>query len=235
MPGVLIFGGTTEGRQAALREKNAVVCVTGEYARQLLPPDTDCRVGRLDREGMLALMRELRPERVVDATHPFAADVTANVAACCAELGIPLERVRRPEIDGPWRAWTCRAKDAEEAARLAAASRGNILLTTGSRTLDVYARAVDPQRLWARVLPTVDSLERCARAGIPSSHVIAMQGPFGAALNAALYDQLDSRVMVTKDSGREGGLEEKVLPALARELDVIVIDRPEEEPCAGRV
>ena len=235
MPGVLIFGGTTEGRQAALREKDAVVCVTGEYARQLLPPEVNCRVGRLDREGMLDLMRRMRPDRVVDATHPFAAEVTANVAACCAELGIPLERVRRPELDGPWRAWTHRAKDAEEAARMAAAAAGNILLTTGSRTLDVYGRAVDPQRLWARVLPTADSLERCARAGIPASHVIAMQGPFSAAFNAALYDQLDIRVMVTKDSGREGGLEEKVLPALARELDVIIIDRPEAETCAGKV
>ena len=57
----------------------------------------------------------------------------------------------------------------------------------------------------------------------------------GRRRNAALYDQLDIRVMVTKDSGREGGLEEKVLPALARELDVIIIDRPEAETCAGKV
>ena len=56
-----------------------------------------------------------------------------------------------------------------------------------------------------------------------------MQGPFSPELNEALYDQFDIQVMVTKDSGKAGGLEEKVLPALAREMDVIVIDRPEEE------
>ena len=78
------------------------------------------------------------------------------------------------------------------------------------------------------MLPTAEALSLCRTAGIPSSHVIAMHGPFSAALNAALYDQLSVRVLVTKDSGREGGLEEKVLPALEREIHVILIERPEE-------
>ena len=56
-----------------------------------------------------------------------------------------------------------------------------------------------------------------------------MQGPFSQDLNGALYDQFGIQVMVTKDSGAAGGLEEKILPALAREIDVIVIDRPEGE------
>ena len=57
-------------------------------------------------------------------------------------------------------------------------------------------------------------------------HVIAMQGPFTAALNAALYDMLDIRAMVSKDSGAAGGVPEKVLPALERGIHVIMIARP---------
>ena len=68
----------------------------------------------------------------------------------------------------------------------------------------------------------------CESAGILPAHIIAMQGPFSAALNAALYDQLDIRVMVTKDSGVQGGVPEKVLPALERDIHVILIERPEE-------
>ena len=61
------------------------------------------------------------------------------------------------------------------------------------------------------------------------SHIIAMQGPFSRALNAALYDQLHIRVMVSKDSGQPGGVADKVLPALERGIDVIMIERPKED------
>ena len=103
-----------------------------------------------------------------------------------------------------------------------------MLLTTGSHTLGAFAAAADPSRLYARVLPTAEALSLCAAAGIPASHVIAMQGPFSRALNAALYDQLGIAVLVTKDGGREGGVEEKVLPALERGIGVILIERPGE-------
>ena len=232
---VLIFGGTVEGRQTALRERDAVVCVTSAYARELLPPEIDCRVGRLDQAQMLALMQSLRPERVIDATHPYAVQVSENIRFCCDQLGLPCQRVTRPPCDGPWRAHVRSARDTQHAACLLAATEGRVLLTTGSHTLAAYTAATDPQRLWARVLPTMEALTLCRQAGLPASHVIAMQGPFSAALNAALYDQLGIQVMVTKDSGVAGGLEEKVLPALARDIDVIVIERPQEEICAEKV
>ena len=85
----LIFGGTTEGRQALIREPDAVVCVTSDYARSLLPPGTDCRVGALNRAEMLDLMQSLQPRRVIDATHPYAAHITETLRQVTKELGIP--------------------------------------------------------------------------------------------------------------------------------------------------
>lgn len=146
---------------------------------------------------------------------------------CCAELDIPYERISRPSVSGSWKSLVRHAENAEHAARMLSETGGNILLTTGSQTLEIYAAAVPAKRLWVRVLPTREALELCERSGIHPSHIIAMQGPFSAELNGALYDQFWIRVMVTKDSGIAGGLEEKVLPALAREMDVIVIDRPD--------
>ena len=87
---------------------------------------------------------------------------------------------------------------------------------------------MEPARVWARVLPTPEALSLCAAAGVAPAHIIAMQGPFSEALNAALYDQLAIRVMVSKDSGPQGGVAEKVIPALARDIHVILIDRPQE-------
>ncbi len=223
----LIFGGTSEGRLAAEKEKDAVVCVATEYGASLLPPGTKCHVGRMEPEEMAAFMRELRPARVIDATHPYAVHATDNIRACCAELDIPYERISRPSVSGSWKSLVRHAENAEHAARMLSETGGNILLTTGSQTLEIYAAAVPAKRLWVRVLPTREALELCERSGIHPSHIIAMQGPFSAELNGALYDQFGIRVMVTKDSGTVGGLEEKVLPALVREMDVIVIDRPD--------
>ena len=96
-----------------------------------------------------------------------------------------------------------------------------------------YTALVEPDRLWVRVLPTHEALSLCREAGVESAHVIAMQGPFTRDLNAAMYDMLDIRVMVTKDSGKQGGVEEKVIPALERDIHVILIDRPGEVSYAG--
>ena len=234
MAELVIFGGTAEGRQAALAHPGAAVCVTSAYARELLPADAYVRVGRLNAEEMLAFLQKEQPKKVIDATHPYALQATANIAACCRELCIPLERVSRPVTPGAWRQEAQHVASSEAAARAALKIRGNILLTTGSHTLSVYTAILPPERLWARVLPTPEALGLCAAAGLPSAHIIAMQGPFSAAFNAALYDQLDIACMITKDSGQPGGVEEKVLPALQRDIHVIMIDRPKEETCAEK-
>ncbi|MBQ9301269.1 MAG: precorrin-6A reductase [Clostridia bacterium] len=232
MPGVLIFGGTTEGRELAKRYPRSLVCVTSAYARALLPADTDCRVGAMDAAAMENLIRQMRPERVIDATHPYAARATAAIRACCERLHVPYQRVARPVSPGAWRQYVRAVADTAAAVDALREAQGNILLTTGSHTAADYAAALDVSHLWVRVLPTREALALCADAGIPASHVIAMQGPFSEALNAALYDQLDIRVLVTKDSGKPGGVAEKVIPALKRDMEVILIERPKEEPCA---
>ena len=76
------------------------------------------------------------------------------------------------------------------------------------------------------ILPTRAALDLCLNAGLPASHIIAMQDPFTVALNAATYDMLGVSVMVTKNSGAAGGVDKKIKPALARGIHVIVIRRP---------
>ena len=226
----LIFGGTTEGRQALIREPDAVVCVTSDYARSLLPPGTDCRVGALNRAEMLDLMQSLRPRRVIDATHPYAVQVQANIRFCCSKLDIPLTRIERPaDAQDDWRKLVHTVRDAHEAADALTETEGPIFLTTGSHTLSVYTRVIPPERLYVRVLPTMESLRLCQEAGILPSHICAMQGPFSQDLNLALFKELHIRTMVTKDSGAAGGLMEKVRAALALDIDILLIRRPNPE------
>ena len=239
MSEIVIFGGTTEGRLTAEQLLadgcDVTVAVTSEYARSLLPPRIKCRVGILNREEMRSWLRSVRPCRVIDATHPYAVNATRNIRETCQALAIPYSRVERPLEAAPWQQDVQHVPDTKAAVCAVKTTNGPVLLTTGSHTLSCYARDIDPARLWVRVLPTREALDLCMEAGIPASHIIAMQGPFTKAFNAALYDQLNIRVVVTKDSGKAGGVEEKVIPALEREIHVIMIDRPKEEEsaCAG--
>ncbi len=232
MSQIVIFGGTVEGRLMAVRLRDSgesvTVSVTSEYARTLLPDDMNCHVGVLDREQMAQFLENTRTNKVIDCTHPYAVRATENIRACCAQLNIPYERIARAPSEGEWVRYVEHAEDSRKAAEALARTSGNILLTTGSHTLDIYAEKADPARIWARVLPNSEALRLCAEAGILPSHIIAMQGPFSTAFNAALYDQLDIRVIVSKDSGVQGGVAEKVLPALERDIHVILIDRPKE-------
>ena len=95
----IIFGGTTEGReQAALalaRGESVLVSVTSEYARQFLPEGAACHIGALDEAAMKAWIAAERPERVIDATHPFAVRATQTIRACADALHIPYVRIER--------------------------------------------------------------------------------------------------------------------------------------------
>lgn len=238
MERVLIFGGTTEGREAAAawtaKGRSVIVSVTTEYAWSLLPPDTACHVGALAEPAMLDFIRQTAPDLIVDATHPYAVRATASIARCAEALGIPCQRIQRPDsiCAANWKDMQ-RVPTAEAAAQALLQTDGPVLLTTGSHTLSVYTAAIAPARLYVRVLPTVQAIELCGQCGILPSHIIAMQGPFSQALNGALYDQYGIRAMVTKDSGDAGGVAEKIVPAIQRNIRVILIDRPKEASHAG--
>ncbi|MEG1501539.1 MAG: precorrin-6A/cobalt-precorrin-6A reductase, partial [Clostridiales bacterium] len=84
-------------------------------------------------------------------------------------------------------------------------------------------------RILARVLPTSDILKKCEDLGLAANQIIAVQGPFSADFNLAVYRDHQIDILVTKDSGPEGGVGEKVYPALAAGLQVLMIRRPVPE------
>ena len=232
---VLLFGGTSEGRELAewLSSRNScdvVVSSLTEYGGSLVEelPRVRSLTGRMLPDQMERLMAERAFACVVDATHPYAAGVSASIAASAQKSGTPCLRVlREGEPQGPWTG----VADAAEAARFLAAREGNVLLTTGSKELSVYVDALPDyrERLFARILPVPSSIEAAAALGIPTDHVVAMQGPFSKELNVALIHQLGIRMLVTKASGRAGGFWEKVEAARDCGVELVVIRRPVEE------
>ncbi len=225
---IVVFGGTTEGRALSRLLAGAgaelTVCVATDYGReeQGSCPGVTVRTGALDAEEKRALLGGAA--LCVDATHPYAAHVTASVRAACAEAGVEYLRLLRPP------SYTGEAvvvPDAEAAAAYLREREGAVLLTTGAKELAAF-RGLDPARLCPRVLPCRESLAACEALGIPRRNIIAMQGPFSRELNAAMLRHFGARYLVTKDGGAPGGFPEKAAAAAETGATLVVLRRPEE-------
>ena len=226
-----VFAGTTEGR--ALVELLAgqpvavTACVATEYGGALLEPRENLTVSRerLTREEMEELFTREGFALVVDATHPYAAAVTENIAAACEGTGTEYLRLLRSAGDVPEGA-VC-VPDIQGAVDYLADTRGNILLTTGSKELAKYTALPDfAGRVYARVLPMEASLLSCREAGLAPDHVIAMQGPFSREMNTALLRAVSAKYMVTKDTGDAGGFGKKAAAAREAGAVLVVVGRP---------
>ncbi|MCM1183684.1 MAG: precorrin-6A reductase [Roseburia sp.] len=240
MKEILIFAGTTEGRRLSelLAEAGLAhtVCVATEYGEIVLTPHplATVRRGRLNREEIQALLMEKRFCAVVDATHPFARAVTENIQAALAAFGetLPYLRLKRGGASPEETGIDCFETN-EACAEALTHTEGNILLTIGSKELSAYCRTEAlRQRLYVRVLPSVESLSLCMEQGICGKHIIAMQGPFTAEMNEAVLRQYAISCLVTKESGGAGGYPEKAAAAKRTGARLFVIGRPEEEGCS---
>ncbi len=231
---VIVFAGTTEGYEISrfLSEHgvSTYVSVATEYGTRSLAPGPCLEIahGRLTEPAMEQLFRELSPSLVIDATHPYAAVVTESVKQACSSTGIPYYRILREEGR--------RAEDAvyvestEEAVRFLSQTEGNVLLTTGSKELKAYTALPDyKERLFARVLSLPEVLLQCTDLGFVGKHLIGMQGPFSQELNEAMLKQFDCRYLVTKDTGKSGGFQEKVDAAFHCGVVPVIIGRPLKE------
>lgn len=227
---VLVFAGTTEGREVTEFLASAGVkvhaCVATEYGRNVIRPSKNISISdrRLEHGEKCALMREY--PLVIDATHPYATSVRQHIKDACAETGAEYIRLLRP---AEWKGEDdIIVPDIDAAVEYLMGKEGKVLVTTGSKEISKYS-VLGKDRLFARVLPNEDSLKKCSEAGLDAKNVICMQGPFSEEMNVAILRQIGAKFMVTKDSGEPGGFGEKSSAAAKADATLIVIGRPAAE------
>lgn len=231
---VIIFAGTTEGRRLTqYMADNGIcvhVCTATQYGESLLPEKENITVSheRMNCEEMCGLIRSFSPAFVIDATHPYAAEATENIRKACGRCSAEYLRLVRDREDGAGDV-VC-VESTEAAVRFLEKTKGNILVTTGSKELEKYTALTDyRERIYARVLPFADSVVKCGELGIGGRHLICMQGPFSAEMNLAVIREYEIANMVTKESGQAGGYPQKYEAAKAAGINLVVIGRPEEK------
>ena len=186
--------------------------------------------GRMDRYQMEEFIRNQGIHLVIDATHPHARLVSEEIQEACGRTGVRLERCLRAEGEqNKARDWV-EVDSIQEAVSFLSSVSGVIFATTGSKELEALCQIPDYQkRVYARVLPTSNVLKKCEKLGITGSHLIAMQGPFSTEMNTLFLRQTKAEWLLTKDSGRAGGFQEKMEAARENGTRVVVIRRPEED------
>lgn len=235
---ILIFSGTTEGRKLAeyLSEKpvDVIVSVATEYGKECMDlsgtANLEIRAGRMDEKEIRQFLEQEGIDLVVDATHPFAVEVTKNIERACRDTETEYLRcVRDLQNWDDTGEWIVRVDSVSEAVAYLQNTTGNILISTGSKELREYTKLADyKERCYARVLSTQVSVEESIRLGFEGRHLIAMQGPFSKELNLAMLMQLDADYFVTKESGKSGGFLEKAQAAKEAGVILVVVGRPLE-------
>ncbi|WCK56471.1 precorrin-6A reductase [Aneurinibacillus sp. Ricciae_BoGa-3] len=231
---ILVIAGTSDARELALRIQGAgypliATVVTENAAKEMEQAGIAVRTGRMDADRIASFIQEKAIEAVVDASHPFAEEASKNAMKGAEEAGIPYIRYERASQNFQSNLITY-ADSYEEAADLAVQKGGVIMLTTGSKTLQIFTAKLirHPEiRLLARMLPRKDNMEKCEELGLPQKNIIAIQGPFTKEFNRALYKQYGVTLMITKESGKEGTVDEKLEAAVELGINTIMIGRPQ--------
>ncbi|MBT9139692.1 MAG: Cobalt-precorrin-6A reductase [Dehalococcoidia bacterium] len=232
---ILVLAGTTEARSVIdplqQRGYKVIAATFSKYGKALLNKKDNLTVrdGGLDQDSLVELTQEMGIKAVVDATHPFAVKVSSMAMTVCSRMELCYIRYERG---------TTRLTEGQrviivgtftDAAQKANGYKGCVFLTVGVNHLETFCRVIPPERIVARVLPQITSLEKCLALGIAPANVLAMQGPFSQELNRELFRQYSAGVVVTKDSGETGGVEEKLAAAAELDIPVIMVQRPRPE------
>lgn len=234
---ILIFGGTTEGRQlaafCAAREIPVYVSVATDYGGELLEDlarsgTVQVLTGRKEENAIAAFIRQHQIACVIDATHPYAVEVGRNIAAACETCNVKNIRVLRESSDSDGDGTYFDDIDAV-IDFLNISPEGNILITTGSKDLARFCRLRRfSERCAVRVLPAEGIVEKCTALGFAPANIIPEKGPFSEAQNIAHLRQYGVKYLVTKESGRAGGFAEKACAAKACGASLLVIRRPRD-------
>ncbi|MEL1134591.1 precorrin-6A reductase [Desulfitobacterium sp. THU1] len=230
---LLILAGTEDGRELASafqkRGHQVLVSTLTEYGAEIaLQQGLTARAGALDEDSLRRILREQEIDALIDATHPYAQAIHGLGQRIASECDHPYFRWERPLGEYPRHRLIHSAPTLEDAAEKAAQLGRRVFLSTGSKNLSQWLAipVLQDCELFVRVLPTAQVLSQCEASGLKPYQIIAMQGPFTQKFNEALWEQMKIEVVISKESGSIGGIEEKVQACLKLGIPIILLERP---------
>ncbi|MDO4691966.1 MAG: cobalt-precorrin-5B (C(1))-methyltransferase CbiD [Porphyromonadaceae bacterium] len=222
---ILVYGGTTEGRAvcSVLDESGRDYYYSTKGDAQQIDLVHGIRLtGAMDEEAIKAFIESHDIHLVIDAAHPFAAELHRTIGRATQTLGTPVVRYERryPSLDP--RIIPCESYE-EMTQRLLAQPAHRLLALTGVNTIPHLKTFWAERETFFRILDRDDSREKAEDAGFPASHIRY----FAEGEDQKLFDEIQPDAVVTKESGESGFFDEKIAPALAAGIPIYMITRPD--------
>ncbi|BAQ12980.1 cobalt-precorrin-6X reductase [Clostridium botulinum B2 128] len=230
---IALILGTSEGREIlSLLNKftdNILISTATAYGGEILKDYKYKKLNTkpLNKEQLLNMLKENQVNILIDASHPYALEVTKNAREVSKDLNIEYVRYERPSSAEEFKenkkvVFLEDYKDLNEALKNI---KDNILNTSGSRNMDKILDLKLENRIIHRVLPSIKVLEDCFNLGVKVEDIIAIKGPISKELNKAFIKDYDAKALILKDSGPQGGTKEKILACLECDIHALVIMR----------
>lgn len=231
MKKILVFAGTKDGRELIEKLLSKKYNISASVATQLGASyllqyhNLIVHTGSMNQKEMMSYFIAEQFDIIIDASHPYAENVSVNIIQCCKDTGILYVRLERftSEFSGTIIKVNCYEQAVNSLNRI----KGNILITTGTNHLEEYKKIKDWQkRVVLRVLDQPVSIEKCLLAGFYPDFIIAENGPFSMEQNLEQIKKYNIKVLFTKDSGKTGGTQEKAEAADKASIPLVVLERP---------
>ena len=235
---IFILGGTKDSI-------NIIGHIKKNYTAHILTTTTTEYGAKLAKEGgsdetiskpllkneIIDIIQNEKYDLLIDATHPFAAHITQTSVSIANELKIPYIRFERPmtNLENIDTSHTHYVNSFDEAGKLIESdfNKGNVLHFAGANTMEEILNHITADRFYPRILKVEKSIEKCEKLGISPDHIIPMNGAASFEENIELIEKYNAKVMITKESGEIGGVIEKIEAANEKNIDIIMIQRPE--------
>ena len=229
---ILILGGTLESRELVrFLQHNKIPLLVSTYSLygETLAKEFSSNVqsGALDERRLELLCQEEKIKTIIDATHPYAINISKIAIKIANTLHINYLRYEREATNfDEANPLIKRVNSTNEAVLLAEQMGNNILLTIGTRQLEAFQALFKSKKVFVRVLPEVESINKCINLGLEPINIIAIQGPFSHQFNHLLIKEKGIDLVITKNSGQIGGTDTKLTACLELNVPIIIIDRP---------
>jgi precorrin-6A/cobalt-precorrin-6A reductase len=228
---IWIVAGTKDARIIAQKlleqgKEQLLASTATEYGGKLF---NDERIEIIDKkleyEGMKQLINEKGIDVIIDASHPYAVNVSENAMKAAENLNVKYFRFERKMLDYSGAKRFSSLKEITDYIK-SAYKGSNILSTLGSNNLEAVKSIDTENNLYIRILPTVASVEKAEKTGFLPGRIIAVQGPVSKALNKVILEDYNIKALITKESGKTGGEAEKIEACLETDTEILVWERP---------
>ncbi len=229
---IWLIGGTQESANLAVaiaqRQIRCIVTVTTNSAKLLYPDVNGLQVwvGRLSIEQLGEFCQQQQIVAILDASHPYAVEISQIAIAASQAYHLPYLRYERPVVKVEADRGVIYLDSFESLLAGDYLTHHRVLLTVGYGPLPMFQSWQNRATLFARLLPSTTALEVALQAGFTPDRLICLRPPISADLEAALWQNWQISMVVTKASGSAGGEDVKRTVAAQLDIPLIVIKRP---------